>query len=220
MSHVRGEASFRFPLAWQCFYPLCALCLTYGLPESPRTLYYLGHIEEGDEVLRRLHAASSVDDNVVSAEKSSILESINSEKITTSGESLWQAVFHDKSPVRNSYRVLIIVILQGLQQLGKSRYDILACPCGMNTDPPSQGGAMLSHIIKRPCFGSLWDSVITCQGLLLGVLQSVSWLAHFQPYILSRKWDAGSSCFSVQPDVSWQCFLSPSCWLLVMAMLG
>lgn len=75
-------------------------------------------------MLRRLKGANSIDDNLV-AERTNILEAIAFEEHGSTDQSILRMIFWDSSPVRNSYRVLIIVILQGLQQLGMSKLGAL-----------------------------------------------------------------------------------------------
>ncbi|KAJ5578463.1 MFS transporter [Penicillium hispanicum] len=118
LSYTTGQITIRFPLAWQCFYPIVALLLATQLPESPRVLYLWNKAEEADEVLRQLRGASSIHDPELANEKKEILDGIAFDQERTSGDPLWRILFWDKSPIRNSRRLFIIVMIQGLQQLG------------------------------------------------------------------------------------------------------
>ncbi|KAF2012541.1 MFS transporter [Aaosphaeria arxii CBS 175.79] len=120
-TQLPGDVSFRFPIAFQCLFPLVAFIILLGLPESPRILYYWNQGEAADEVLSRLHGYDSFLESspVVSYEKQQILESIELENSLKDGSSItWRDVFWDNSPIRNSRRLFIVVVLQGLQQLG------------------------------------------------------------------------------------------------------
>lgn len=124
MSFVPSSASFRFPIAWQCFFPLVALILTLGLPETPRVLYYWNQLEEADRELSRLFAVQGVPESneITATEKRNILAAIRFEKEETNSGPLWKSLFWDNSPVRNSRRLAIAVIMQALQQLGRLRH--------------------------------------------------------------------------------------------------
>ncbi|KAI1442705.1 general substrate transporter [Annulohypoxylon stygium] len=119
-TQLDSDISFRLPLALQCVFPLLAFLITIDLPESPRVLYYWGRIAEADRVLCRLHAVKGVpeDDPATAAEKQRIVDNIEFERSVEQSSSItWRNVFWDNSPMRNSRRLAIIVILQGLQQL-------------------------------------------------------------------------------------------------------
>jgi hypothetical protein len=122
MSFVSGSVSFRFPLAFQIFYPLIALTLLVGLPESPRVLYFWNQTDEADRVLCRLHGVRGLPDDheATKLQKGEIMESIAFEVQQTERGVTWQDLFWDKSDVRNSRRLAIVVTLQALQQLGTS----------------------------------------------------------------------------------------------------
>lgn len=73
-------------------------------------------------MLCRLHAVKGVpeDDPATAAEKQRIVDNIEFERSVEQSSSItWRNVFWDNSPMRNSRRLAIIVILQGLQQLSK-----------------------------------------------------------------------------------------------------
>lgn len=122
MSFVPSDASFRFPLAFQCVYLLIALVFIAGLPESPRILYLWKRDQEADHVLARLHGVAGRLESSQEAmqERLEILQAIKFEEEQMSGEVTWRDIFWDKSHVRNSRRVFIAIIMQALQQLGKA----------------------------------------------------------------------------------------------------
>ena len=95
--------------------------MTVDLPESPRVLYCWNEIAEADQVLCRLHGAGdSINTNEnLAMEKQRILEAIRFEREELGTDSLWRNLFWDSSPLRNSRRLFIAVVLQALQQLGQ-----------------------------------------------------------------------------------------------------
>ncbi len=122
LSFINSSVSFRFPLAFQCFYPLVALSMLIGLPESPRVLYFWNQPNQADRVLCRLHGlrGSPEEHEATRTQKRDIMESIAFEMQQTERRLTWQDLFWDKSDVRNSRRLAIVIILQALQQLGTS----------------------------------------------------------------------------------------------------
>lgn len=93
-----------------------------GLPESPRVLYLWDYIEEGDQVLLRLldlGFSGEEEDDRFMAEKRQAIEGIEIEKAATQDGYSWRDLLWDNSPVRNSRRLFIVVVMQALQQLGK-----------------------------------------------------------------------------------------------------
>lgn len=122
-SFIESSFSWRFPLAFQCIYPLLALILLGGLPESPRVLYFWGRTGEADAVLHRLHDSingeNTAANEIVEYEKTQILNSIRMEREATKSGYSWRDLLWDKSPVHNSRRLFIVVVMQALQQLGK-----------------------------------------------------------------------------------------------------
>ncbi|OTB09492.1 hypothetical protein M426DRAFT_50479 [Hypoxylon sp. CI-4A] len=120
-TRIDSDFSFRFPLAVQCIFPLLAFLLTIDMPESPRVLYYWGKIDEADRVLCRLHGVTGApeDNHETALEKQTILDNIEFEHSLEQTTGItWRNIFWDNSAMRNSRRLCIIVILQGLQQLG------------------------------------------------------------------------------------------------------
>lgn len=121
VTQLSGDIAFRFPIAFQCIFPIIAFSITLLLPESPRILYLWDNIEEADEVLARLHDVDGPpeSDPVTAFEKQQILQNIHMERSLKLESSMtWRNALWDNSPIRNSRRLAIVVVLQGLQQLG------------------------------------------------------------------------------------------------------
>jgi hypothetical protein len=79
-------------------------------------------MEEADQVLSRLHnIRGPPESNPVTAfEKQQILQNIEMERSLKHDSSMtWRDAVWDNSPIRNSRRLAIVFVLQGLQQLGK-----------------------------------------------------------------------------------------------------
>lgn len=51
MRYVGGEVAWRVPIACQIFFAVLTIVLVFGIPESPRWLYYHGRSEEALQVL-------------------------------------------------------------------------------------------------------------------------------------------------------------------------
>ncbi|RDW65801.1 uncharacterized protein DSM5745_09540 [Aspergillus mulundensis] len=134
MGFTSGEVVFRIPIAWQCFYPLVAIVLALGLPQSPCVLYYWGEVNSGDEVLRRLYGGTEGADTALpgdtetstalAAERTEILREIASEQQQQQQQRTPTATAGAKSLLlqslgaQNRGRLLLIITLQSLQQLG------------------------------------------------------------------------------------------------------
>lgn len=74
-----SDASWRFPLAFQCFLALLCMFLLWFMPESPRWLYYKDRLEEAQEIMAHLENKST-DDPSLKAEIRIIAETISHER--------------------------------------------------------------------------------------------------------------------------------------------
>ncbi|KAL4910550.1 hypothetical protein BDW74DRAFT_164443 [Aspergillus multicolor] len=115
MSFVQSEVSFRLPIALQALFPIVAFPVLYILPESPRVLCAWGRVDEGVDVLARLHDLSVTDAHIVS-EKEQILRSIEIES-EIKGQVL-RTLFLDKSNINYRRRALTTMTIFLLQQFG------------------------------------------------------------------------------------------------------
>jgi sugar porter (SP) family MFS transporter len=79
-TYISGnQISWRFPVAFQCFFAIITMILLWFMPESPRWLCYKDRHVEAHEILARLHA-KPMDDPAVREELQFILAVINEEK--------------------------------------------------------------------------------------------------------------------------------------------
>ena len=163
MSFVKGEVSFRLPIAGQCFFMVLALPLLYYLPETPRVLFKWGKIEEGTRLLARfvglLHLASrclpgvltysqadtTVDDERIVAAKVEILEAIEAE--STKHTNPLAVLFWDKSEIKFRRRAVITLIVFLLQQFGGCTFVAVSKVSSMHREVRAY---IMSAIVLRP----------------------------------------------------------------------
>ncbi|KAL2826184.1 general substrate transporter [Aspergillus pseudoustus] len=115
MSYVQSEVSFRLPIALQALFPIISLPVLYILPESPRVLCAWGRLDEGVDVLARLHDLPVTNAHIVS-EKDQIIRSIEIES-EINGKVL-RTLFLDKSDIKYRRRALTTLVIFLLQQFG------------------------------------------------------------------------------------------------------
>lgn len=87
----------------------------YILPDTPRWYYAKGRLEEGDDVLARLHDAP-VDDLAVQEMKEAILASIRLESEETNKFDILD-LFWDRSDLRAGRRIRISFLILSMQQM-------------------------------------------------------------------------------------------------------
>lgn len=114
MSHVAGSTAWRVPIAAQTFFCFLVIFLVFGLPESPRWLYYHGREEEALEVLCDVWDATPEDPRVHKMH-TEITEAIALERRT--GEYKWRQLFH-RDEVQTGRRVLLAYGMQFMNQMG------------------------------------------------------------------------------------------------------
>lgn len=79
-TYTTGSVTWRFPLAFQCFFALLTIFLTKFLPESPRWLALKDRVPEAHAIIARL-LAKPADDPEVLAEVDSIVTTVQHEAI-------------------------------------------------------------------------------------------------------------------------------------------
>lgn len=107
-----GEVSFRFPIAFQCIFPIIIVFLIFKLPESPRWLMAKGREEEARIVFAALYDVPP-NHELVSQQIDEISASINME---AEKENSFSAVF-SQGKLRNFQRVNLAGWSQIMQQI-------------------------------------------------------------------------------------------------------
>ncbi len=128
MRYVGGAVAWRVPIACQCFFAVIVIGLVFGVPESPRWLYYHGKPDEALQVLCDVWDAAPEDEKVHKMH-TEITETIELER--KNGEYKWRQLFK-RDEVQTGRRVLLAYGMQFMNQMGgisKSRahFDLLAC---------------------------------------------------------------------------------------------
>lgn len=114
MSYVAGSTAWRVPIAGQTAFCFLVIALVFGLPESPRWLYYHGREEEALQVLCDVWDATPEDPRVHKMH-TEITEAIALER--RSGEYKWRQLFH-RDEVQTGRRVLLAYGMQFMNQMG------------------------------------------------------------------------------------------------------
>ncbi|CAI7582706.1 uncharacterized protein N7487_006743 [Penicillium crustosum] len=111
-----SPVSWRFPLGFQCFFALVTIAFVLVAPESPRWLVMKHRANEAREILARLLAKSTDDQEVV--DEIQILEiSVNHESEVQQSKPL-QAIFKRKSKQQTLRRILLGAGTAFFQQVG------------------------------------------------------------------------------------------------------
>ncbi|KAJ7451122.1 putative MFS sugar transporter [Mycena latifolia] len=110
LSHTTGGVSWRFSLAFSCFFALIVFFSVPLWPESPRWLIKVGRIEEARHVLAALDDVSE-DSPVIAAEVRAIEISLHE-----TGKGSFRDIFRN-GPSRFANRAFIAAITQCFQQM-------------------------------------------------------------------------------------------------------
>ena len=111
LSFVGGELAWRLPIACQIVFAFVVVGLVFGLPESPRWLYYHDRHDEARQVLQDVFN----DDEVVLKMHTEIMETLELEK--NHGEYKWSQLFK-RDRVQTGKRVLLAYGMQFMNQIG------------------------------------------------------------------------------------------------------
>jgi Sugar (and other) transporter len=105
----------RFPIGFQAAFAIVSGIGMFLLPDTPRWYYAKGRIEEGDDVLARLHDRP-VDDSAVQEMKEAILASI---KLEEEEEHKFNVLdlFWDRTDLRSGRRIRIAFLILSMQQM-------------------------------------------------------------------------------------------------------
>jgi Sugar (and other) transporter. len=111
-----SPVSWRFPLGFQCFFALVTIAFVLVAPESPRWLVMKHRANEAREILARL-LAKSTDDQEVVDDIQSLEISVNHESEVQQSKPL-QAIFKRKSKQQTLRRILLGAGTAFFQQVG------------------------------------------------------------------------------------------------------
>ncbi|KAF4768663.1 hypothetical protein N7455_000317 [Penicillium solitum] len=111
-----SPVSWRFPLGFQCFFALVTIAFVLVAPESPRWLVMKHRANEAREILARL-LAKPTDDQEVVDEIQSLEISVNHESEVQQSKPL-QAIFKRKSKQQTLRRILLGAGTAFFQQVG------------------------------------------------------------------------------------------------------
>ncbi|GAB1736581.1 hypothetical protein NU219Hw_g8208t1 [Hortaea werneckii] len=114
MRFVGGPIAWRLPIACQIIFALVVIVLVFGLPESPRWLYYHNRHDEALQVLCDVWD-STPEGEKVSRMHHEILETLRLEQ--EHGEYKWRQLFK-RDRVQTGRRVLLAYGMQFMNQMG------------------------------------------------------------------------------------------------------
>lgn len=143
-----GEISWRFPVAFQCIFPLIMFPFILRLPESPRWLMKRGNQKEARRVFSALYDLPP-NHNIINEQIMEIHQAIELEKSTNPNESFFSKVF-SQGKTRNFQRLSLAFWSQILQQI-----------CGINLITYYAGTIFESRIGMSPLISRI---LAACNG--------------------------------------------------------
>jgi len=114
MRYVGGPVAWRVPIATQVIFAFLVIFLVFGLPESPRWLYYHGRNDEALQVLCDVWDSEPEGEKVAKMHQE-ILETIELEQ--KHGQYQWKNLFK-RDEVQTGRRVLLAYGMQFMNQVG------------------------------------------------------------------------------------------------------
>ncbi|KAI8662152.1 hypothetical protein LRP88_00323 [Fusarium phalaenopsidis] len=114
-TRMDNQISWRFPVALQVLFAVCAGSIVLLLPDTPRWYYAKGYEAEGDKTLCQIFDAEVHDERVQNM-KSSILTSIAFESESDKGFNLLDLIW-DCSDLRVGRRIRISFLILAIQQM-------------------------------------------------------------------------------------------------------
>lgn len=114
MSYVGGPVAWRVPIACQVIFAFVVIFLVFGLPESPRWLYYHDRHEEALQVLCDVWDSPPDGEKVVMMQND-IVNALQLER--KHGEYKWRQLFK-RDDVQTGRRVLLAYGMQFMNQVG------------------------------------------------------------------------------------------------------
>ena len=127
MSFIDGPVAWRVPIACQTFFAFVVIFLVFGLPESPRWLYYHGRPEEALQVMCDVWD-SEPDGEKVQKLQDDIQHALQVER--KHGEYKWRQLFK-RDDVQTGRRVLLAYGMQFMNQMGGINLVVYVVACSI-----------------------------------------------------------------------------------------
>ena len=148
---------WRAPIALQCCFAIFSAVGLWSLPDTPRWYYARGRIEEGDDVLSRLHDLP-LEHEAVQAQRQEVLDSIKDDEDTHFN--VW-LLFWDNTEsqvgrrLRTSFLILFVQQFLGINMLVYFSVTIFA---NIGYSPFLSGilAAVMNTVFALSCFPPIW----------------------------------------------------------------
>ncbi|ODV78535.1 putative sugar transporter [Suhomyces tanzawaensis NRRL Y-17324] len=110
-----SSVSWRFPVAFQCFFAIILVCLALYFPESPRWLLKKGRMQDARVVFSALYGLPE-DHAMVTAQIDEIMSFVKREQAEGADDIKFSEIFK-QGPNRNFHRVCLAFSVQMFQQI-------------------------------------------------------------------------------------------------------